>query len=64
MGQNGTWGGHPEVYKAAWFYDIIITIYSPEYTNTGGFLVFKVGGPNTTCNTPNAMLNISYHGNN
>jgi hypothetical protein len=64
MGQNGTWGGHPEVYAAAWFYDVDITICSPEYTNTGGFLVFKVGGPNGTCNTPNVMLNILYHSNN
>jgi hypothetical protein len=45
MGQNGTWGGHPEVYAAAWFYDVDITIYSPECTNTVGFLVFKAGGP-------------------
>jgi hypothetical protein len=28
MGQNSTWGGHPEVYAAAWFYDVNITIYS------------------------------------
>jgi hypothetical protein len=39
-------------------------IYSPEYTNTGGFLVFKVGGPNGTCNTPNVMWNIWYQSNN
>jgi hypothetical protein len=64
MGQNGAWGGHPEVYTAALFYDIDITIYSPEYTNTGRFLVFKAGGPKGTCNTPNAMWNILYHGNN
>jgi hypothetical protein len=55
MGQNGTWGGHPEVYVAAWFYDVNITIYSSEYTNTGEFLVFKAGGPNGTCYTPNEM---------
>jgi hypothetical protein len=64
MGQNGIWGGHPEVYTAAWFYYINIMIYSPEYTNTGGFLVFKAGGPKGTCNTPNTMWNILYHGNN
>ncbi len=46
MGQNGTWGGHPEVYAAAWFYDVNIMTYSPEYINTCGFLVFKAGGPN------------------
>ncbi len=40
------------------------TIYSPEYTNIGGFLVFKAGGPNGTCNTPNTMWNILYHSNN
>jgi hypothetical protein len=63
MGKNGTWGGHPDVYATAWFYDVYITIYSPspEYTNTGGFLVFKPGGPNGTCNTPTEMWNISYH---
>ncbi len=48
MGQNGTWGGHPEVYAAAWFYDVDITINSPEYTNIGGFLVLKAGGPKGT----------------
>jgi hypothetical protein len=58
MGLNGTWGGHPEAYAAAWLYDVNITIYSPKYTNAGGFLVFKAGGPNGTCNTPNAMWNI------
>jgi hypothetical protein len=39
-------------------------IYSLDYTNISGFLVFKAGGPNDTCITPNAMLNILYHGNN
>jgi hypothetical protein len=38
-------------------------IYSPEYTDTGEFLVFKAGGPKGTCNTSNAMWNVSYHGN-
>jgi hypothetical protein len=47
-----------------WFYDVDSMIYSPEYTNTGGFLVFKVGGPKGTCNTHNTMWNILYHGNN
>jgi hypothetical protein len=28
------------------------------------FLVFKASGPKGTCNTPNKMWNISYHGNN
>jgi hypothetical protein len=64
MGQNGTWGGHPEAYAAAWFYDVDITIYSPEYTNTGGFCVFKAGGPSGTCNTPHTMWNILCHSNN
>jgi hypothetical protein len=31
MGQNGIWGGNPEVYTEAWFYGINITIYSQEY---------------------------------
>jgi hypothetical protein len=26
MGQNGTWGGHPVLYAAAWFYHVDITI--------------------------------------
>ncbi len=30
MGQNGVWGGNPEVYAAAWFYGIDITIHSQE----------------------------------
>ncbi len=64
MGQNATWGDHPEVHAAAWFYDVNIMIYSPGYTNNGGFLDFKAGGPKGTCNTPNTMWNISYHGNN
>ncbi len=64
IGQNSTWGGCLEVYAAAWFYDVDIRIYSPEYTNTGGFLIFKAGGPKGTCNTPNTMWNILYHGNN
>jgi hypothetical protein len=55
---------HGEVYAAAWFYDIDIMIYSPEYTDAGGFLLFKAGGPKGTCNTPNTIWNILYHGNN
>jgi hypothetical protein len=52
MGQIGTWRGHPEVYAAVWFYDVDITIYSSEYTNIGGFLVFKASGPKGTYSTP------------
>jgi hypothetical protein len=41
MGQDGAWGGHPEVYAATWFYGIDITIYAQVYANTGGFFVFN-----------------------
>ncbi len=45
MGQNGVWGGNPEVYAAAWFYGVNTTIYSQEYVNTDGILIIKADGP-------------------
>ncbi len=45
MGQNSIWGGNPEVYAAAWFYGMDITIYSQDYANTDGVLIiFKADG--------------------
>ncbi len=48
MGQNGVWGGNPEVYAAAWFYGLDITIYSQDYVNTDGILIIKADGPQGT----------------
>ena len=44
MGQNGKWGGNPELYVAAWFYGVNITIYSQEYVNTNGMLIINIDG--------------------
>ncbi len=49
-------GGLPEVYAAAWFYGMDITIYAQEYANTGGFLMFKGDEPRTIV----AMLLMQY----
>jgi hypothetical protein len=64
MGQNSTWGGHPEVYAAAWFYGIDIFNILTGVHQYWWISCLQVGGPNGTCNTPNAMWNILYHGNN
>ncbi len=64
MKQDGAWGGHPEVYAAAWFYCVDITIYAKEYTSTGGYLVFKGDGPDADCNADHPMWFLLYHGNN
>jgi hypothetical protein len=64
MKQDGAWGGHPEVYAAAWFYCINITIYAQEYTSTGRCLIFKGDGPDANCNADRPMWFLSYHGNN
>jgi hypothetical protein len=64
MGQNGIWGGNPEVYAAAWFYGVNIMIYSQEYVNTDGVLIIKTDGPQGTNDHSCVMWNISYHGNN
>ena len=44
MGQHGKWGGSPELYTAAWFYGVNITIYSQEYINTNGMLIINADG--------------------
>jgi hypothetical protein len=64
MKQDGTWGGHPEVYAAAWFYCVDITIYAQEYTSMGGYLIFKGDGPDANCNADCPMWFLLYHGNN
>jgi hypothetical protein len=55
MGKNGSWGGHPEVHAAAWFYNLNITIYAKEYATTGGNIVFKADEPDANCNADCAM---------
>jgi hypothetical protein len=64
MGQNGEWGGPPEVYAAAWFYGMDITIYSKDYLNTGGCLTFTADGPKGSNATSCLAWHISYHDNN
>jgi hypothetical protein len=64
MGQNGIWGGNPEIYAAAWFYGADIMIYSQDYVNTDGVLIIKADGPQGTNDHSCVMCNISYHGNN
>ncbi len=64
MGQNGIWGGNPEVYAAAWFYGVNIKIYSQYYVNTDGVLIIKADGPQGTNDHSCVMWNFSYHGNN
>jgi hypothetical protein len=64
MGQNGVWGGNPEVYAAAWFYGVDITIYSQEYVNTDGILIIKADGPQGNDDHVCVMWNMSYQGNN
>jgi hypothetical protein len=63
MGQNGEWGGPPEVYAASWFYKVDISIYSKEYAGTGGSLIFKANGPKGNSKRPCPMWHISYHDN-
>ncbi len=64
MGQNGEWGGLPEVYAAAWFYGVDITIYSKDYLNTGGCLTFTADSPKGSNATSRLAWHISYHDNN
>jgi len=42
MGQDGAWAGHPEIYAAAWCYNVDITIYSKDYNAMGGSVGFQV----------------------
>ncbi len=44
MGHDGEWAGNPEIYAAAWYYKMDVTIYSKAYTVLGGSLVFKSAG--------------------
>ena len=44
MGQDGAWAGHPEIYAAAMCYKVDVTIYSKDYAEIGGSLVFTDAG--------------------
>jgi hypothetical protein len=63
MGQDGAWAGHPEIYAAAWCYNVDITIYSKDYTALGGSLVFKSAGAKDEFASNRVMIYISYHNN-
>jgi len=64
MVQSGEWGGPPEVYAAAWFYGVDIMIYSKDYLNTGGCLIFTADGPKGSNVASRPTWHISYHDNN
>jgi len=44
MGQDGAWAGHPEIYAAAMCYKVDVTIYSKDYAEIEGSLVFTDAG--------------------
>jgi hypothetical protein len=44
MGQDGAWAGHLEIDAAAMCYKVDVTIYSKDYTEIGGSLVFTDAG--------------------
>jgi len=44
MGQDGAWAGHPKIYAAAMCYKVDVTIYSRDYTEIGGSMVFTDAG--------------------
>ena len=63
MGHNGKQGGNPELYAAAWFYGVNVTIFSQEYTNNNGMLVINADEHQETIDTARVMWTISFHGN-
>ena len=64
MGQDGAWAGHPEIYAAAMCYKVDVTIYSRDYTEIGGSLVFTDAGATEEVVRDRPMIYISYHDNN
>jgi hypothetical protein len=64
MGQVGAWAGHPEIYAAAMCYKVDITIYSKDYAEIGGSLVFTCAGASDDDLQEPTMIYISYHDNN
>jgi hypothetical protein len=64
MGQDGAWAGHPEIYAAAMCYKVDVTIYSKDYTEIGGSLVFTDAGATEEVVRDRPMIYLSYHDNN
>jgi len=64
MGQDGEWAENPEIYAAAWYYKMDITIYSKAYTTLGRSLVFKSAGTSDEGGRDRAMMYVSYHDSN
>jgi hypothetical protein len=64
MGQDGAWAGHPGIYAAAMCYKVNVTIYSKDYTEIGGSLVFTDAGATDEVGRDCPMIHISYHDNN
>jgi len=64
MGQDGAWAGHPEIYAAAMCYKVDVTIYSKDYAEIGGSLVFMDAGATEKGGRDRPMIYISYHDNN
>jgi hypothetical protein len=64
MGQDGAWAGHPKIYAAAICYQVDVTIYSKDYTEIGGSLVFTDAGATEEVVRDRPMIHISYHDNN
>ena len=62
MGQNGKWGGNPELYAAFWFYGVNITIYSLEYVNNNWMLIINADGHQGAIDSAHVMWTISFHG--
>ena len=64
MGQDGAWAGHPEMYAAAMCYKVEIKIFSKDYTEIGGSLVFTDARAADEVAWDRTMIYISYHDNN
>ena len=64
MGQDGAWAGHPEIYAATMCYKVDVMIYSRDYTEIGGSLVFTDAGATEAVVRDRPMIYISYHDNN
>jgi hypothetical protein len=64
MGQDGAWAGHPEIYAAAMCYKVDVTIYSRDYSEIGGSMVFTDAGATEEVLRDRPMIYISYHNNN
>ena len=64
MGQDGAWAGQPEIYAAVMCYKVEVMIYSKDYAEMGGSLVFSDIGGTEDVVQDRPMIDISYHDNN